>query len=85
MSDKRGIVADPYLARRGRPSRCGLESRLQGSNYLEFTCRGSTGIPTGINTSGVSPETGARTTRPAWFGSNHAPCLAFNPRSTVYY
>jgi hypothetical protein len=54
---------------------------------------GSAGISAGISaavaiaiaTNGVCTGTGAYTTLPAWFGSNHAPCLAFKPLFTDYY
>jgi hypothetical protein len=45
----------------------------------------ATGIPTCIAASGVSTGTGTCWARLAWFGSNHAPCLAFDPLSTDYY
>jgi hypothetical protein len=80
-----GIVADPNFARWGLSSRRSLESSLQGSDYLEFTRNGSANIGTQITSRGVSSGASARATRPAWLGSNHAPCLAFNPLSTDYY
>jgi hypothetical protein len=101
IGDQGGIIADPDLARRGRPSRGGLKSRLQGSDYLEFICTGSActapctatcitadtaaETATGIATSGVSAGTAAKTVCLAWFRSNHVPCLAFKPLFTDYY
>ncbi len=85
VDDQRGIIADPDLAGRGTPSCCCLKLRLQGGNYVKFTCMGSADIPVGFASSGVSAGTNASTTGSTWIGSNHASCLAFNPFPTVYY